>query len=52
MNPGNLNFDYFGGIFFAAYEFASEDGLSPECKIRIMRWYLLDSVGHLDSGLL
>lgn len=52
MNPGNLIFEYFGGMFFWTYLFAGDDGLPADLKIRLTRFYLLDSVGCLDSGLL
>ena len=55
MKPGLLNFDYFGGIFFHAYDWSRYDvpghfGFS--CKMTKMKLILLDSVGCLDSELL
>jgi hypothetical protein len=58
MKPGSLIVDYFGAIFFHAYEWAfSVRGMMSlpwqiECRAMQIRADLLQSVGCLDSELI
>jgi hypothetical protein len=56
MKPGTFNPDYFGSIYFHAYDWSRfnipNDYFRIQCVAVQMKLLLLDSVGCLDSELL